>query len=308
VATSAVARDTLASLRREIARIEGVLPEVLEAPASVPAARDLPRHAARLCGNAARLALGAPALDAALAGGVPPDGLVEIHGGQMRDAGAVCGFALGLAALFRKRRSQDMPVLWISTSQTLAEAGRPYIPGILHRFGISPATLLFAQARKVEDALWVAEEAAGLAGFAAVLLETCGVSARLDLTATRRLHRRAHAAARPFYLLRHAGVPEPTAAPVRLLVSAAPAAERRTLAGSLAGSIGPPAFEVEIGRSLTAIPAAAVLEWNRDECTFNERPERTRRAQDAGAMVPVAAERAHPAGPDGPRLALRGAA
>src|SRR5690606_8968512 len=148
-------------------------------------------------------------------------------------AGAVAGFALGLASLELKQSRQPAPLLWVAVGEALSEGGVPYAPGLLHRFGIAPRRLLLAGARRLEDARWVAEEAAALTALSAVVLEVRGSPRKLDLTATRRLYHRARAAARPFYLLRQAGLPEPTAAPVRLVVLPAPAGERHTLSGRL---------------------------------------------------------------------------
>ena len=305
MATSAVARETVFALRREIARIEGVLPERLDAPAVPHDERgvSLLRRGGMPAGPAP-LPVGAAGLDAALGGGLPLAALTEIHGRQARDAGAVAGFALGLAVQALRQQALSGPLLWVAEGTAFAEAGKPYAPGFLHRFGIAPDALVVADAGRIEDALWVAEEAAALSGFAAILLEVRGQARRLDLTATRRLHRRAQAAGRPFYLLRQTGLPEPTAAPVRLVVTPAPAGERRILSGPLAGSIGPPAFTVTIGRSRSAIPATAVLEWNRDECAFYERPDSARHTQDAGAVVSISGERPHPARAAGARLAV----
>lgn len=309
MATRAVARETVFALRREIARIEGSLPERLDAPACAEADDEAP--VLRRAGVPARpavLATGAATLDDALGGGVPQAALTEIHGRQARDAGAAAGFVLGLAVLAMKRTPRRAPLLWLATGEAFREAGTPYAPGLLHRFGLAPDAVLMAGVARIEDALWVAEEAAALTGFAAVLLEVRGQARKLDLTATRRLHRRAQAAGRPFFLLRQTGEPEPTAAPVRLLVSPAPAGERRILSGPLAGSIGPPACRVEIGRSRTALPAAAVLEWDRDERAFHERPLRAVGAQDAGPVVSLHGDRPHPAGAAGTRLAFRDSA
>lgn len=297
MANAAVAREAVFALRREIARIEGTLAERLV----MPAGEGTP------CGDApaARLPTGVPRLDAALGGGLPLAAVTEIHGRQARDAGAVAGFALALTALTLRKAASRAPVLWVAAGETLWETGEPYAPGILHRFGIAPESLLVARARRLEDALWIAEEGAALTALSAVLLEVCGPSPKLDLTATRRLHHRTRAAARPLYLLRQAGLPEPTAAPVRLVVSAAPAGERRTLAGPLTGSIGPPAFTVSVSRSRTAIPATLTLEWNRDERVFHERHAGAGRTQDHGAVVSVPADRAHPADAAGEVVALR---
>lgn len=300
MAAQAVAREVLCALRRDIAKIEGRLAERLE-----PAGTDM--IVLRRGGVAGpQLRTGAPGFDAALGGGLPMSGLTEIHGSQTRDAGAVAGFALALAATGFAQTGETAPILWIAAGDGFREAGMPYAPGLAYRFGIPASGLLLSQVHKPEDALWVAEEAATLAAFSAIFLEIRGFVRRLDLTATRRLHRRAQGAERPFYLLRQAGHAEPTAAPMRLLVSPAPAAERQLLSGPLAGSIGPPAFSVEIAKNSFSGPVQFILEWNNDERTFHERP--TAGAQDIGAVVSTSSDRSDIAEKTGQIVALRGAA
>lgn len=294
MAKVAMAREAVFALRREIARIEGSLPERLDLPEG------------DVCPEASGplMPTGAAKLDEVLGGGLPRAALTEIHGGQSRDAGAMAGFALALSALARKA-SNPSPILWIATGDAFQEAGQPYAPGLLHRFAVEPNDLIFASARRTEDALWIAEEAAGLRALSAVLLEVRGAATRLDLTATRRLHHRTKAAGRPLYLLRQSGQMEPTAAATRLIVAPAPASERQTLAGPLAGSLGPPAFAVTVSRSRTSIPATLTLEWNRDEQAFRERQTGPRRAQDPGTVVSLPTSGAHLAGQDRPALAQR---
>lgn len=283
MATCAVARETVFALRRQIAKIEGTLPERLQAPAGAPV--DAPRnptadvtpHDLTIVRRGLAVAppdafvrTGAEALDTALGGGLPKAALSEIHGAATRDAGAVAGFALSLVSLILKQ-GQRLPVLWIGTAEVFREAGFPYATGLYRLFGIEPEQLLFSEAPRLLDALWTAEEAARMTALAAVVLEIRGSPQRLDLTATRRLHARAQSAGRPVFLLRQAGEAEPTAAPVRLVLSAAPSAPRQTIAGPLAGSIGRPAFTVSIGKSRTALPGQFTLEWNPDERSFEER-------------------------------------
>ncbi|MBZ9675265.1 ImuA family protein [Mesorhizobium sp. ES1-1] len=308
MAMTAVARETVFALRRQIAKIEGTLPERLNAPAAAPldadfgadAAADtrasatdltLVRRGLAVASPDAFLSTGAERLDAALGGGLPKAALSEIHGTQTRDAGAVAGFALSLTSLILKQ-AQGLPVLWIGTSEIFREAGFPYARGLHASFGIEPEQLLFSEAPRLVDALWVAEEAARMTALAAVILEIRGNPQRLDLTATRRLHARTQGAGRPVFLLRQAAGPEPTAAPVRLIVASAPAVPRATLAGPLAGSIGRPAFTVTIGKSRTALPGQFTLEWNPDDRAFDERwgdERRTeaRRKERATNPVPV---------------------
>ncbi|TIT90023.1 MAG: hypothetical protein E5W55_23210, partial [Mesorhizobium sp.] len=102
MAMSAVARETVFALRRQIAKIEGTLPERLEAPAgSTPldAARSdvtIVRRGLAVASPDAFLHTGIERLDTALGGGLPKAALSEIHGLETRDAGAVAGFALSL--------------------------------------------------------------------------------------------------------------------------------------------------------------------------------------------------------------------
>ncbi|MCF6123545.1 MULTISPECIES: hypothetical protein [Mesorhizobium] len=276
MAMTAVARETVFALRRQIAKIEGTLPERLAAPAAAPLHADantdltIVRRGIAAALPDAFLPIGVERLDAALSGGLPKAALSEIHGTQTRDAGAVAGFALSLTSLILKQ-TPGLPVLWIGTSEIFREAGFPYARGLHASFGIEPEQLLFSEAPRLVDALWVAEEAARMTALAAVILEIRGNPQRLDLTATRRLHARAQAAGRPVFLLRQAAEPEPTAAPVRLIVASAPAVPRDTIAGPLAGSIGRPAFALTIGKSRTALPGQFTLEWNPDERAFDER-------------------------------------
>jgi protein ImuA len=306
MATGVMARKAFFALRREIARIEGRMAERFDVPQ---------KGAARPASGAYLLRTGSERFDEALGGGLPSSGLLEVHGHASRDAGAAVGFVLALSRLLaagrattqvpekystvlrrkaetkkeaRQARQSDAslpgaPLLWIGTSEIFREAGQPYAPGLAAPFGIPAESLLIAEAEKLADVLWIAEEAARLDSFMAVLLEIRGSPHRLDLTATRRLHRRALISGLPFFLIRESGEPEPTAAPVRLVVAAASAVPRVTLAGPLAGSIGPPAFHVTISKSRTSIPAAFTLEWNDD--AFRERRQCS--AKDFVPVVPV---------------------
>ena len=190
MAISAVARDTVFALRRQIAKIEGTLPERLQAPAGAPLDADaspdltIVRRGLAAALPDAFLPVGVDPLDAALSGGLPKAALSEIHGLETRDAGAVAGFALSLASLILKQ-AQGLPVLWIGTAEIFREAGFPYARGLQASFGIEPEQLLFSEAPKLVDALWVAEEAARMTAFAAVILEIRGSPRLLDLTATR---------------------------------------------------------------------------------------------------------------------------
>jgi protein ImuA len=297
----AVARETISALRREIAKIEGVLADRLAAPPGP--AGDAGDTLLRCNGQAVAtgrsplLRTGAKTFDAALGGGLPRTGLVEIHGGETRDAGAVAGFALALASLLLKEEANG-PLFWIGTAGIFCETGLPYLPGLYARFGIRPDAFLFSGPSRLRDALWIAEEAARLKALSATFLETGGSPHRLDLTATRRLHRRALQAGRPLFLLREAGFAEPTAAPLRLVVAPARARPRSTLAGPLARSIGPPSFTVGIGKSRNAASGQFILEWDAAGRGFRERRQENHGTENIGVVVSASPDR-----PDSPPAA-----
>jgi protein ImuA len=307
MAGSAAAREMVFVLRQEIAKIEGRPVERLEQARPAAAGTEAPLILRR--NGMATLELfetGAPSLDAALGGGLPLAALTEIHAAETRNAGAVAGFALALAS--RILGKQDLPLLWVGTSEIVREAGFPHPPGLAERFGIPSERLLISQAPKLLDALWIAEEAARLTALGAVVLELRGNPQKLDLVTTRRLHRRAQDAGRPVFLLRQAGEAEPTAAPVRLVVGPAPAGKRRILSGALAGSIGPPAFAVAIHKSRLSMPAEFTLEWNADERAFHEREVGQRRTPHTRPVVPLSGDGADQAPAAGQVVALKGAA
>ena len=185
---------------------------------------------------------GVERLDAALSGGLPKAALTEIHGTETRDAGAVAGFALSLVSLILKQRSRACRSCGSAPSEIFREAGFPYARGLHALFGIEPEQLLFSEAPRLVDALWVAEEAARMTALAAVILEIRGSPQRLDLTATRRLHARAQDAGRPVFLLRQAGRgrTDGSTRPPRRVVGAGSTAPARSPGRSPARSAVPP--------------------------------------------------------------------
>jgi protein ImuA len=279
MAREAAARQTLFALRREVARIEGTLAERLVLP-SLPDGLPI-RHAGIVSASSSPvIPTGVPRLDERLNGGLPGAALTEIHGAGMRDTGAVTAFAFALASLVLQSEASGGPVFWIGTQDGFHEGGVPYAPALLRDYGLTPERLILSRMRKVEDALWAAGEAARLKAVSALIIEVRGNPARLDLTVTRRLQRRAALAGRPVFLLRQSsgtggagtGGTEPTAAPVRLLLSPAPAGLRHIVCGPLPGSIGPPAFRVGIDKNRNGLPGQFLLEWNPDTHSFHERP------------------------------------
>lgn len=299
MANAAVAREIVFALRRQIARIEGTLPERLEQPAE-------PIRRGGASGCKSLWETGVERFDAALGGGVPKAALIELYGKETRDAGALGGFALALAGRLSGagRGSAAAPLLWIGTAEIFRETGFPHACGLRAAFGIEPQALLFCEAGKLADALWIAGEAIRLETPVAVVLEVRGNPRGLDLTASRRLHMRARDCGRPLLLLRHGAVAEPSAAPLRLIVGAAPSALRETIGGPLAGSIGRPAFTVAIDKGGHAASRHFTLEWNPDEHIFEERRPESR-SKNSFPVVSLPRTGANPAAAPGAVLAFR---
>lgn len=264
MARSAVAQETVFALRETIARLEGK---------PLPARTAAEAHDENGAKQAPDTAMetGIPALDAALDGGLPQDGLTEIRSEGLRHAGAASGFALSLCARFQAQKaiaSRSPAILWIADRMAAQEAGRPYPPGLAH-FGLAIDRLFHAVPAALEDALWLAEAALASGVFCMTILETHGNPKAFGLTESRRLSLRAKAAGRPLLVLRHAGEEEASSALFRFLVQPALACERRLPGGPmLGGSIGHPVFRLTLEKSRNPAPLSLHLEWNPHDRQF----------------------------------------
>lgn len=296
MASNAVARETLFALRETIARLEGKPVPALSAAehdrlgnesavsGRVPSGEDAALE--RCCGSRC----GAQ-------GGFPLNALTEIRSSSLRDAGAATGFVLALAARLRARDNHAgvSPVLWIGETMVMLEAGLPYALG-LQDFGVMPRGFLHAAPRKLEEALWLAEEALASAVFTLVVLEVRGNPAHFGLTESRRLSLRAKAAGRPLFVLRQAGLEEASSALLRLHIEPALASARPLPDGSmLGGSIGNPSFRLTLEKSRNPAPLSFVLEWNAHDRQFfpvNRQPTAVERpAAHSGPHVSPAVDR-----------------
>jgi protein ImuA len=105
MAQSAVARERLFALRETIAKLEGKpAPTLAAAESQALAEADLLNGKTE---NALRLPLGIAALDDAMEGGVPLDGLTEIRTQLLRNAGASSGFVLALSAMLQRQDEES---------------------------------------------------------------------------------------------------------------------------------------------------------------------------------------------------------
>ncbi|HLB79973.1 MAG TPA: hypothetical protein VJJ77_05675, partial [Dongiaceae bacterium] len=128
-------------------------------------------------GGRAPLPLGAPALDAALGGGLAVGRLHEVAGAA--EDGAAAGFAAVL--LGRLAAAAGKPVLWCG-------GGDLYAPA-LAAFGLDPGAVILVLAAGRAELLWAIEEGLRCRGLAAVL----GEADEVGLAAGRRLQLAAEA-------------------------------------------------------------------------------------------------------------------
>lgn len=299
MAETAVARETLFTLRETIARLEGRPIPALSAAAHETQAME--PDAGVTDAVQSLLATGVADFDEAMQGGVPLDALTEIRSLALRHAGAASAFTFALAARLGAQAAGKTaavaPVLWIGDTVAAMEAGLPYPIGI-RDFGLEPAGFLQASPRKLEEALWLAETALASAAFMVVILEVRGNPARFGLTESRRLALRAKAAGRPLFLLRQGGEEEASSALFRLSVEPAPALARFLPDGSvLGGSIGHPAFRLTLEKSRNPAPFSITLEWNAHDRQFSSVPDAQRpafpdeHAAHSGADLSASADR-----------------
>ena len=299
MAQSAVARERLFALRETIAKLEGKPAPTLAAAASEALAEA--GLEAEKTENALRLPLGIAAIDDAMEGGVPLDGLTEIRTKLLRNAGTSSGFVLALSAMLQRQDEESgqppLPVLWIADTVASMEAGRPYAVG-LRDFGLKPRLFLHATPRKLEDALWLAETAIESGVFPATILEVRGNPKPFGLTESRRLNLRAKASGRPLFLLRQSGEEEASSAIFRFLAEPAPAQARPLPDGSmLGGSIGNPVFRLTLEKSRNPAPLSLLLEWNPHDRRFLPvRPSADtrfpdQRAAHSGTELPASIDR-----------------
>lgn len=248
------ARQRLDRLRRDIQSIER-----RDTPRPVMNRADFERDAAPAQDH---WATGAQAFDSLLNGGLPANALVELTTAHMRDTGALTGFLAAILCL--DEETLKRPVIWVSTGDVLREAGALHGNGF-RKIGFDPTRLMMVHAPELSDALWVAEEAARTRGIAATILDMRGGQSGAGLRETRRLHLRTRASHTAFFLLRQASAPQPTAAPLRLVVGPAP-----SIVDELTKAIGPPGFRLKIDKNKAGRTGSThILHWRHHERRFH---------------------------------------
>lgn len=226
------------------------------------------------------LATGHDAFDAAIGGGLAIGRTHEFFAADALDATSAAAFA----ALVALRTPAQTPLIWLRTIDAGKRTGHIYAPGIAE-LGGDPDRLLLIETADPKMLLACANDAIRCTGSAAVIVESWGKFALLDLTAGRRLTLGARDAGTTLLMLRLNAAPTPSVAETRWNIAAAASRELE------ANAPGAPAFDLELLRWRGG-PAGARwrLDWNHDEKCFGE-------AALSGAVLPVAARRAvHPLG------------
>ena len=218
------------------------------------------------------LALGNPAIDGALGGGLGCGALHEIAAVREADVAAASGFALALAVRRAARRGGPIgnswdarndarvpsTVLWIAEDLLLAENGALYGPG-LEAIGIAPERLITVAAVRGRDVLWAMEEALRCRAVGMVIGEMRPRG--IDQVATRRLALAAAAGNALGLILYSAPDETPSAAVTRWSIGAARDAER-------CHSFGPPRFLARLLRNRRGPLGTWIVEWNSVEQRF----------------------------------------
>jgi protein ImuA len=271
MAMVAAAHAELCRLRRDIARIEGRLPEGdrLTIAGSAAAGQASAETVLRPREWRGRLSLGLPSFDRLIGGGLPLAALHEIRAGESRDGGVTSGFALALVARLASA-DRVSSIVWIGEADIRREAGKLYAPGLV-TLGLDPTRIVEVAVRTEKEALWAFEAALSCRGLDVAVCELRKAS--LDLSATRRCALRARETGVTGFLLRVGDArAEPSAAELRFGVSPAPAGE----IGRFAQGVGRMAWRVSLEKNRLGPTGAFTVEWNAHERSFVER--RNRRA------------------------------
>ncbi len=231
------ASATLGCLRQAVAKIE--------------------RQEADLGVAARALALGVPAIDASLRGGLASASLHEVAPASARDLGASMGFALALAARAPNGRS----VLWIQTDCAALEAGNIYGPGC-DLFGLPASRLLTVKVARPLDALWAMEEALKCRALVCVIAELPKDGAIAGLTATRRLTLAAREGGGFGFLLRHQPSSLASSTETRWEVAAAPSRP------DAFGGLGRTAFALALTKNRHGPAGLWTIAWDHHERSF----------------------------------------
>lgn len=221
--------------------------------------------------NHARVALGHPAADASLKGGIARGTLHEIFPAAAGNEVTAAGFAAALASCVAARKH----VLWLLPDFVALEQGEMSALGLIE-LGLDPARFLLLRAPDSISVLRAAADALTCRALGALILEIPGTVKSLDLSASRRLVLAAAETGVTAFLLRCSVEPEPSAAETRWLI-------RSACSNRNDENWGRPLFDAALVRNRHGPTGQWLMEWNSDEGLF--------RATNSGAVVSAASDR-----------------
>jgi protein ImuA len=234
----------------------------------------VPKRVARLWPS------GIASLDAALAGGLAYGRVHEVYAAEADDASAAAGFVVALATGMGTTGMEAIEgdgartALWLRSERCVRRGGILNASGWAE-MGAAPEQYLFGVVADAQMLLRAAVDALRSSALAAVVVESWGRMAELDLTASRRLALAAEKSGVPLFLLRIDAAPIASAAQTRWQVASAPS---HALPGHAPGWA---TFDIELLRQRSGPSGLRWrLEWDRDQHIFRD-------AAISGAVVPV---------------------
>jgi protein ImuA len=187
-------------------------------------------------------------VEAAFPNGVLPTGMLHEFLGMRGEQSAVTGGFI--AGLLSSLITNQNVCLWVSVKRTL-------FPPALKTFGIEPNQIIFIDASREKEVLWIAEEALKCSGFTAVIAELN----ELSFTQSKRLQLAIEQSHVTGFLLRtDPDKLNTTTCAARWRITALPTQPEQGLPG-----LGFPRWNVELLRVRNGQPGMWQIEWRGDK-------------------------------------------
>jgi protein ImuA len=187
--------------------------------------------------------LGLGFIEKAFPNGIFPTGTIhEFISDRSEGSAATIGF---ISVLLSKLLAEGRLCLWISQSPTV-------FPVAVKRFGIEPDRIIFVNAPRAKDALWVLEEALKCEGLAAVIAEI----PRISFIESRRLQLAVEKSKVTGFLLRHTTKLNTTASIARWKVTPLPGRLEAGMPG-----VGFPHWNIELQKVRNGKPGIWEAEY-----------------------------------------------
>ncbi len=210
-----------------------------------------------LASDTRHVPLGHAEADAALGGGLMLGALHEVFAESHHSASAT-GFVAGLA----QRLTQTKFLLWVRQDFSARENGELSMPGFAE-LGLDPRRIVVVRAANAESALRVAADGLACNALGGVITEIWGETRAFDLVASRKLTLAAQQSGVTALMLRLAAIPAMSTAETRWIVRAAHSPPEMEAWGA-------PVLETTLARNRHGPTGQWIMEWNCDECRFQE--------------------------------------